>query len=159
MNGAEWALLALQDAFWAAVAASGFAMLFNVPRRTLKGCAFAAAVGHMTQKVLVQTGMPPEVGTLAGATLIGFLGMAFARRWRSPAMIFTISAAITLVPGVPAFKTMLGLMELARIDPAEAAPVIAEVAVNASRTAFTLGAIAVGIAAPSLLLYRQRPVT
>ncbi|MCB9452709.1 MAG: threonine/serine exporter family protein [Anaerolineaceae bacterium] len=158
MNPTDWAQLMVRDAFWAAIAAAGFAILFNVPHRTLPGCAFAAAAGHMTRTLLAQMGLDAQVATLAGATLIGFTGVAFARRWHTPAMVFTISAAITLVPGVVAYKTMLGLLELTRIDPAQAAPVLAEVAVNAARTAFTLGSIAVGIATPSLLLFRNRPV-
>ncbi len=158
MNATDWAILMVRDAFWAAVAAAGFAILFNVPHRTLAGCAIAAAVGHMTRTLLTQVGVDAQIATLAGATLIGFTGVAFARRWRTPAMVFTISAAITLVPGVVAYKTMLGLLELTRIDPAQAAPLLADVAVNAARTAFSLGSIAVGIAAPSLLLYRQKPI-
>lgn len=158
MNGIEWIGLALRDGFWAALAAVGFAILFNVPRRTLPGCALAAAAGHALRTVLLRTGLDIEVATLAGATLIGFLGMAFARRWRTPSMIFTISAAVTLVPGVAAYQTMLGLLELAGAESAQAAPILADVAVSAARTALILGSIAVGIAAPSLLLYRQKPI-
>lgn len=150
--------LIVQDALWSALAAVGFAILFNVPARTLPGCALGAAAGHVARTLLIEAGMGFELATLFGATMIGFLGMVFARRWRVPVTMFTISAAITLVPGTFAYRTMLGLLQVATAEPeaAEAALVLA--AVNAIKTGLTLGAIAVGIAAPRLLFQRERPV-
>lgn len=150
--------LLLQDAFWSALAATGFAVLFNVPRAALPGCALGGALGHASRTLLMQLGMDIELATLAGATLIGFLGMVMARRWRAPAMIFTVSAAVTLVPGVFAFRTMMGLIQLSLVSPPDAQIALTEASINAIKTALILGAIAVGIAAPALLFGRQKPV-
>lgn len=148
----------LQDALWSAIAATGFAILFNVPRRTLPGCALGGAVGHATRTLLMQLGLDIELATLAGATMIGFLGLLFARHWKAPSLIFTISAAVTMVPGTFAYRTMLGLLELAQTDPATANAALIEASTNAIRTGLILGAIAVGIVAPAMLFDREKPV-
>jgi uncharacterized membrane protein YjjB (DUF3815 family) len=148
----------LQDAFWSAVAATGFAMLFNVPVRTLPACALAGAVGHALRSALIGLGVTLEAATLVAATLIGVLGVFFARRWHAPSSIFTVSGAIPLVPGTFAFQTMIGVIRLAVFDPADSAAALVAIGANGIRTGLILAAIAVGIAAPGLFIQRKRPV-
>ncbi len=157
MSAADLIASVLQDAFWSGVAALGFAMLFNVPVRTLRGCVAVGALGHGLRTLLVSLGMGIEAATLAAATVVGLLGEVFARRWATPATTFTISGAIPLVPGVFAFRAMLGLLRVATGDAATGMAVLVDAATNAIKTALILGAIAVGIAAPSLLVQRRKP--
>jgi uncharacterized membrane protein YjjB (DUF3815 family) len=155
MNG----LLLLQDAFWSAIAALGFSVLFNVPRRMLTGGMVSAAVGHAGRTLLMQIGLDIAPATLVGALLIGFLGISFARYWRAPSIIFTLSAAVTLVPGVFAYRAMLGVLQVsANTDPALGGPLLVEATTNAIKTALILGAIGIGIIAPRLLFMREKPV-
>lgn len=158
MTAADMIGLLLQDVLWSAVAALGFAVLFNVPRRLLPGCAVAAALGHVARTLLMQMGLDITLATLAGASLIGFTSVYFSRRWQSPMSVFSISAAITLVPGVLAFRTMLALLEVSLGDPTTAGDALVVASSNAIRTALILGAIALGIAAPALLFKREQPV-
>jgi uncharacterized membrane protein YjjB (DUF3815 family) len=150
--------LLLENAFWSAVAALGIAILFNVPIRTLPACAIGGAAGYTLRTALVQAGLTIEAATLAGATAVGFLGVYFARRWYAPTSIFTVSGAIPLVPGVFAFRAMLGILRVTTADPATGMPVLLDASTNAIRTALILAAIAIGITAPSLLFNRRRPV-
>ena len=80
-----WWLL-LQNFFWAGIAALGFAILFNVPVRTLFACALGGAIAYGIRTLVVQFG-PAGIAaaTLVGATAVGFLGVVFGRRWRAPA--------------------------------------------------------------------------
>lgn len=148
----------IQDAFWSALAATGFAILFNVPRRTLIGCALGGAIGHSTRALLMHFGLDIEVATLFGAAVIGLVGVLFARRWRVPVTIFTISAAVTLVPGGFAYRTMIGIIELSIADPTAGSTILVSTIINGIKTGLILGAIAAGIAAPRLLFYHERPV-
>ncbi len=148
----------LADAFWSAVAAVGFAILFNVPPRALPGCAFAAALGHALRTWAIQLGTPIEAATLLAATFVGFLGTYLARRFQSPTAIFTIPAVIPMVPGTFAFRTMLGILELTTLGANESAPVLVEVSLNAIKTGLILAALAGGIIAPRLLFRRPKPV-
>lgn len=148
----------LQDGIWAAVAAVCFGILFNVPPRLLAGCAVAAGFGHGLRTLLMQLGVDIEMSTLIGSTLVGFIGVYCSARWHAPIQIFTLCAAITMVPGVFAYRTMLGVIDLASGNPETASAALITATSNAVRTALILGAIALGIAAPALLFQRERPV-
>jgi uncharacterized membrane protein YjjB (DUF3815 family) len=158
MNAVDLMGFLVQDAFWSALAATGFAILFNVPKRTLVGCALGGAIGHAARTLLMQTGVEIELATLFGATIIGLVGGLFAQRWRVPMTIFTVSAAVTLVPGGFAYRTMMGIIELSTADPAGSSTVMVATVINGIKTGLILGAIAAGIAAPRLLFFRERPV-
>jgi uncharacterized membrane protein YjjP (DUF1212 family) len=150
----------LEDAFWSALAALGFAMLFNVPVRTLVGCAFLGALGHGVRTALIDSmGAGLETATLAGSTLVGFVGVAFARYWNTPSAIYTVSSAIPMVPGVLAYEAMIGLLRVSAANAGlTSAVAFTDVGIYATKTALILGAIAIGIAAPSLLFVRQKPI-
>ncbi len=149
--------LLIQDAFWSGIAALGFAMLFNVPRRTLPGCVIAGAVGHTLRTLLMETGATIEGATLFGATCVGFLSVCFGRCWHTPPIIFAVSGVIPMIPGRFAYGTMIALFQLAELGSAAPDSVLIEVSVNAVKTGLILGALAVGIAAPSLLFQRSKP--
>lgn len=149
----------LQDAFWSGVAALGFAILFSAPLRTLPGCVICGALGHAIRTLLMQSaGFSIEAATLVGATVVGFIGAFFARQWHTPSAIFTVSGAIPLVPGVFAYRTMIGLLQIAAADASTGEPVLIEASINAIKTGLILASIAGGIAAPTLLFERRRPV-
>ena len=158
MNAPDLLSLALTDALWSALAALGFAVLFNVPVRTLPGCMVCGALGHMLRTVLISLGLGFELASLVGATAVGFIGTAFARRWETPAMVFTVSGVIPMIPGVFAFRAMLGVINLiSALDAQAGLAALYETSFNAARTGLILGALAVGIAAPTLLFHRRRP--
>ena len=148
----------LEDAFWSAIAATGFAILFNVPPRALPGCALAAACGHALRSWVMQAGLPIEPATLLAATTIGFMGVLLARKYQSPTAIFTVPAVIPMVPGTFAFRTMLGILEITNLSVFGGTPVLVEVGLNAVKTGLILAALAGGIIAPRLLFRRQKPV-
>ncbi|NJN54818.1 MAG: threonine/serine exporter [Anaerolineae bacterium] len=157
MNG--WLLV--QDMFWSAVAAVGFAVLFNVPRHLLLGCALAGGVGHVVRTVGISLGLPLEGATLVAATAVGFLSEWLAKRYQSPRIVFSVPGVIPMVPGVLAYQAMLGVFELAGLiqltgDPA--ANVMVSTAVFGIKTGLVLIALALGIIAPNLLFRRQKPV-
>lgn len=155
------------DAFWAAVAATGFAVLFNVPYRTLIGCAACGAFGHATRTFFINydwLGLDHIViATLIGAIVVGTLGDLLARLLRLPSSIFTVSGIIPMIPGTYAFSTMLGILQLADIIDV-GAPVrpdlilLNKVILDGLTTGFVLAALAIGIVTPRLLFRRRKPV-
>ena len=158
MNTLDTIGFVLQDSIWSAVAATCFGILFNVPPRLLPGCAVAAGLGHALRTLLMQLGLDIELSTLIGSTLVGFISLFFSRRWHAPIPVFTLSAAVTMVPGAFAYRTMMGLIELSLGNADTANGALISATTNAVRTALILGAIALGIAAPALLFQREQPV-
>jgi uncharacterized membrane protein YjjB (DUF3815 family) len=159
MNPEQPVLYLLEDAFWSALAALGFAVLFNVPRRLLVACMLCGAAGHATRQLLVtQADVALEIATFAGAMLIGVLGYLMAYRLRAPAIIFQVSAAIPLIPGAFAYRAMLNLIRLPNAESAAGSVVLGDAAFFLIRTGLILAAIAAGIAIPTLLFQRRTPV-
>lgn len=149
--------LLLQDAFFAAIPAVGFAMLFNVPVGALGYCAIAGAFGHATRLALVRlTGLPLEWATLLVATAVSFIGIYWAQKWRAHPKVFTVAAIIPMIPGTPAFTALLALIE---IDRSGFTPELFATFVNQGlKAVFIVSALAIGLAVPGLLFYRRRPV-
>lgn len=149
----------LEDGLWSGVAALGFAMLFNVPRRALIYCVIAGATGHAVRTfVMQQFGFTITASTLIGASTVGILAKIFAHRLKIPSLVFGISGAIPMVPGVYAYEAMLNLIQLPHATEANAMNLISSAAINASTTGFVLAALAFGIAMPNLLFLRRKPV-
>jgi uncharacterized membrane protein YjjB (DUF3815 family) len=149
----------LQEMFWAMAATLGFAILFNVPRRALIACLLVAAAGRGVRALLMDSGTMTIIpATLIAATVIGFLARTCALRLEMPSTIFGITAAIPLVPGRFAFETMIGLLQVATLPVGDVSTILIAAAVNGVKTGLILGALAVGIVAPSLLIHREKPV-
>jgi uncharacterized membrane protein YjjB (DUF3815 family) len=149
----------LQEMFWAMAATLGFAILFNVPRRALLTCLLVAAAGRGTRALLMDSGTMTIIpATLVAATVIGFLSRSSALRLEMPSTIFGITAAIPMVPGRFAFETMVGLLQVVVLPADAVSSILITAAVNGVKTGLILGALAVGIVAPSLLIHRERPV-
>jgi len=147
----------LHDAFFSAIPALGFAILFNVPQRYLGYCALAGALGHSFRTLIMHFNMPIEWATFAAAALVGVITIQFAKRHLAPPLMYAVAAIIPMVPGTYAFNTVIALIQLtaqSQVSPELSALVI----VNGLKTVFILGALAVGLALPSLLYYRNRPI-
>ncbi|ABE56201.1 conserved hypothetical protein [Shewanella denitrificans OS217] len=150
-------LTLLNDALFSAIPAIGFAMLFNVPRRFLAYCAIAGAIGHSCRTLLMSIDMPIEWATFSAAAIIGVVTIGFAKRHMAPPLMYSVAAVIPMIPGTYAFNTMIALVQMipqAQINPELTAAVI----YNGLKTVFILGALAVGLAMPSLVYYRTRPI-
>jgi len=149
----------LHDAFWSAVAALGFAVLFNVPKRALPGCMLAGATGHALRTLCVGLGLTLEISTLIGATAVGFMAIQLGHYRHVPALIFSVSGVIPMVPGVFAYQTMLGLFDVVNaVDTSAGNTALLFVGENAIKTGLILAALAAGTTAPRLLFDRQKPV-
>jgi uncharacterized membrane protein YjjB (DUF3815 family) len=159
VTAGELVILLFADLFWSAVAAAGFAMLFNVPRRWLLLCAGLGALGHGMRWLLLQAGASVEVGTLVGALHVGFFGYALGRRLRVPTAIFHIPGIIPLVPGRVAYEAMIGLFRVTTATSLTTQQtLLADFSVSAIRVGILVAAIAIGIAIPRLLFDREQPV-
>jgi len=149
-----WAVL--ERSAWAGVAALGFAILFNVPPRVLWACALNGSAAFAAREGLIGLHFGSlELATLYGASVTSVLGVLWAQRYQAPALLFVIPAVIPFVPGALAFRTIKGLLALtskARPDP----ELLASVVTNGFKTILVVGAIAVGVALPSLVVLRRK---
>jgi uncharacterized membrane protein YjjB (DUF3815 family) len=149
----------LQNMLWAGLAALGFAILFNVPMHTLWLCAISGAAGYAVRTGLTESGLVGvELATLLAATSVSLLGLIFGRLWRAPAVVFVVPGVIPLVPGALAFRTMINILILTTGDAQVNQSVLVAAVASSIKTILIVAAMAGGIAVPSLLLRRHRPM-
>lgn len=149
-------LLFLEKGIWLGCAAIGFAVLFNVPRRTLGTIFVIAAFGGLVKIGLVQQGFVAALATLAGAALIGLLSVLAAHRRKAPPMIFAIPAVIPMIPGFFAYQAMVGMIGLTvEKDPVQYSKIFFETVNNGLSAFFVMLALSVGVAIPMLISRKQ----
>jgi uncharacterized membrane protein YjjB (DUF3815 family) len=96
------------------------------------------------------------VSTLAGATLIGFLSIFFAHRKHSPPPIFAVPSVIPMVPGIFAYRMMLGLISLAgEVNPETYHQILSETINNGLKVMLMLMSLAGGVGIPMLITRKE----
>lgn len=151
----ELLFLLLEDAIFSALAATGFAMLFNVPARTLPVCALSGAIGHVLRTVLVYYGWSIEAGSLVAATTVGLLGEYLSHQVHTPAPVFTIPGVIPMVPGTYAFKTMMGVIKLTYLEADQGNEIFYQTITNCIKTGVILSCLSLGIAVTTLIFRKH----
>ena len=145
-----------EKGIWFGLAAIGFAILFNVPLRTLKMIFIIGAVGGLIKSLMLLTGMNIILASLAGAIAVGIISISAAHNKHAPPMVFAIPSVIPMVPGAFAYKMMLGLMKLSDELPADAySQVLADTINNGLKATFILLSLALGVAIPILITRKE----
>ena len=109
----EFGLSVLFDGFLAAIAAIGFAVISNPPKKAVFIAALLAAVGHACRYYLLhQTLLDLTSSTLIAAFTIGMGSMWFAKLIHCPAEVFSFPSLLPMIPGMYAYKTISGIMTL-----------------------------------------------
>lgn len=146
----------IQKCFFFGLAATGFAILFAVPARTLLPVFIMGALGGITKFILLHYHFNIIVSTLVGSAVIGFLSIPFAHFRHAPPAIFAIPAVIPMVPGVLAYKMMSGLIVLASdANPALHTAMLADTVHYGLQVMFILISLAVGVELPLLITRKQ----
>jgi len=150
-------LMILEKGIWFGFAALGFAVLFNVPQRTLKIIWLMGAAGGLTKLILMQFNTGIVIATFAGASLVGILSVYAAHNKHAPPLVFSIPSVIPMIPGAFAYRMMLGLMQLSgtTVTTSTYYQTMAETMSNGLKTMFILMALAVGVAIPMLVSRKE----
>jgi uncharacterized membrane protein YjjB (DUF3815 family) len=83
------------------------------------------------------------------AVIVGILSISFAPIRHAPPPVFAIPSVIPLVPGILAYRMMLGLIKFSGDIPKEAFnQALFETVNNGLRVMFILMSIAIGVAVP-----------
>lgn len=150
--------LLIRDMLLSFVVAVGFALLFTTPRRVLWVAGLLGGLGHGVRFLLLQQELGIVPATLAGAVSIGLAGIFMAHRVHTPPVVFTMPACITMIPGLFAYRAMLGCIKITDLDLAKSDPNILPVTAHYFVvTASLLFSLAIGICIGALL-FRKRSV-
>ena len=149
--------LLLIKSFFASVASTGFAMVFNVPKHTLKFCALGGAITYATRTFLLDIGFSIEFSTFIASLAIGIIALYWSRKYLIPRPVYTVASIIPMIPGTYAFAAMITLIDMNNHGVTN--ELINIFLQNSLKALFILGAISFGLVIPSLYFMRlNRPV-
>lgn len=138
--------------FAAAVAALGFAILFNVPVHTLIVCAIGGAVAVIMRNLLIQNaGLSLPLSSFCGALTVGFASIYLIHKVHVPAKVIAIPPVIPMVPGVLMYKAMIGILSLDASGGAEQLPMLLQTIESGITAGMTVLGLSLGIAIPNVI--------
>lgn len=145
------------DGLFAAVAAVGFAVISNPPRKAVLISALLAAIGHACRYYLLsQTPLDLTSSTFFAAFAIGLFSLYFARLIHCPAEVFAYPSLLPMIPGMYAYKTVLALIRFMKSDDeAVLQRLIVEIFSNGLTALFVLFALVIGVSLPMFIFHKQ----
>lgn len=149
----------LRDAFFSIFVAIGFALLFETPKRVLYVAGLLGGLGHSIRFLLLYYHMGLVSSTLVASVTIGLAGIYMAHKVHTPPVVFTMPACITMIPGLFAYRTMIGSIKIytdGKIG-IDSPTLLQDTAYNFISTACLLFCLAIGICIGALL-FRKKSV-
>lgn len=133
-------------------------VLFGAPRRVLWVAGVLGGCGHALRFLLIHSGSGLVFSTLVASVAVGLAGIVFAHKVDNPPVVFTMPACITMIPGLYAYRSMLGGIKIVDDRIVRKTPeILLEIAHNVMLTFSLLAMLAIGISV-SVLLFRKRSV-
>lgn len=146
----------VEKGVWSGFAALGFAILFNVPRRTLWAIGLLGVIGAMFKFIGLNLEMDIILSTFIGASAIGVLSIPLAHKIHSPPLIFSIPAIIPMIPGAMAYRMMLGMIKIAtHTNETGMEEVLTDTFQLGIKVILILLSISVGVAVPMLVTRKE----
>jgi uncharacterized membrane protein YjjB (DUF3815 family) len=88
------------------IASALFGVIFNIPKKLLINSGFVGMAGWMVYILFTEQHVNHVMATFIAAFFVAMLSNLFARLYKTPATIFSVSGIIPLVPGGTAFEAM-----------------------------------------------------
>ena len=139
-------------AFWCGCGAVGFGILFNVPPRAIAMIWLGGAIGGFVKFSLLGAGVGLILTHFVAASAIGMVSLPMAHYRQVTPMIFAIPSIIPLVPGIFAYRTMVGVIKLAGVIDNDYQNFLSQTVNYGSKTLFIIMFLALGVSIPMHLL-------
>jgi len=93
------------------IASASFGILFNAPKKSLFQCGTTGMVGWAIYYQLIQMEIDSVPASLAASFFVAVISHLFAKRYKTPVIIFIVGGIIPLVPGGTAYDAMRNFVE------------------------------------------------
>lgn len=144
------------DAFFAAIAATGFAVISNPPKIAVVVAALLSAVGHSFRYYLLHTGeLDIASATLFAAMLIGTMSIGCGKLVKCPSEVFTFPSLLPMIPGMYAYNMFLSLTRFIRSESDYHSQLIEDVFRNGLTAVFVMLALVIGVSIPVMVFRKQ----
>lgn len=144
-------LLLAHQAFFGAIAAAGFGVLFNVSFRLLPWCAVTGALALAVRTGCMEFGWTLVGASFTAALVVGIGVQLMGLRTEVSQDIFGVAGCIPMVPGSIAAKAIMGLFAFTTANVVRDSQPLVTALQYALRVMFTVGAIGTGLAIPTFL--------
>lgn len=152
-----WALL--NDGFFAAIAAIGFALISNPSKRMVPYEAMLAAIGHMIRYACMHyLGWDITSSSFMGAFGIGWVSIWFSMKAFTPTTTLYIPALLPMVPGIYAYNTVFAIAKFVGTVGNQAASntYLLEFLSNGITTITVIVCLAIGATLPTFMCGKKR---
>ena len=141
----------LSHAIFAAIAAAGFSIIFNVPPRLLIMTVIGGIISVCLRNFFAfELGMSQVAGSFIGAVVVGLITMKSTHWLNTSAYVLSIPSVIPLIPGVLLYRLLFAIINIKELD-----TVALLVAIQNGVTAvLIIISVAVGITIPNLIAQR-----
>jgi uncharacterized membrane protein YjjB (DUF3815 family) len=101
----------LEQILMSFIASAAFVIIFNGPKRSLFHCGLVGAIGWMFYYLLESHGMDMVLATVIAAFAIAVAAQYFAKKYKTPVIIYSVAGIIPLVPGGIAYNAMRNFVQ------------------------------------------------
>ncbi len=133
---------------FAGLASLGFALVFNVPKKTLIYCFFGGSITLTCRNLFLLFDLSLEFSAFLSSTIIGIICLYWSKKNTIPRPTYMVASIIPIIPGTFAIKSMTVFISMnSQGVNHELLNAFIE---NSLRTLSILGAISFGIALPAI---------
>ncbi|AJS57364.1 threonine/serine exporter family protein [Paenibacillus sp. IHBB 10380] len=93
------------------IASAAFSILFNAPKKSLIQCGLVGMLSWLVYYTLILNNVDSVFSTLAATVIVGVISQLFAKLYKMPVIIFSVSGIIPLVPGGLAYDATRRFVE------------------------------------------------
>ena len=134
----------------AAIAATGFSMIFNIQRRLLWVVALGGVIAVCTRNfVNFELGYGPVVGSFMGSLVVSLIAVKAVHWFHVPNHVLTIPSVIPMIPGVLMYRALFGLVNMNGV-----VGEVTAVVFNGINASLIVISIALGVAVPNIFARR-----
>ena len=147
----------LEVAVWSGIAAVGFGILFNIPKKAIFTVFVLGFTAGFIKFVLLKFSIDIILASLIAALFVGVLSMPLAHKIHQPPVVFSIPAVIPMIPGYFAYETVLSVMKFTfmETDMAKRITLMDTMFSNGFTMFFILLSLTIGVSFPMLLLRKN----
>lgn len=147
----------LEVSFWSGVAALGFGILFNIPRKAIVTVFALGFFAGFIKFTLIHFHVHVVLGSFLAAFFVGVISIPMAHKIHQPPVVFSIPPVIPMIPGYFAYETVLSIMNFIFMegDASKRIDLIDAIFTNGFTMVFVLISLTVGVALPMLLLKKN----
>lgn len=147
----------LEVAIWSGIAAIGFGILFNIPKKAILTVFILGFAAGLIKFVLLKFSIDIVLASFIAALFVGILSMPLAHKIHQPPVVFSIPAVIPMIPGYYAYETVLSIMKFTFMETEvlKRATLMDVIFTNGFTMFFILLSLTIGVSFPMLVMRKD----